>query len=55
MGNKKAQVMPMDYIAGAIIIIGGVSYFFGQSTWGGIIVTLGVFVELLTKKLMEVL
>jgi hypothetical protein len=55
MENKKGPATPIDYIAGAVIIIGGLSYFFGQSGWGAIIVSLGVFVELLSKRLMEVL
>jgi hypothetical protein len=53
--NKKAQAMPIDYIAGVIIILGGLAYFVGQSSWGAVMVALGVFIELLAKKLIEVI
>jgi len=52
--NKKGNVL-IEYVVGVIIFFGALGYFIGQSGWGAVIVTLGVFIELLYKKLVGVM
>jgi hypothetical protein len=47
--NKKASVEPINLIIGIMMVLGGVLYLLNQSALGGLIVGVGIVIELLIK------